>query len=187
MSGIWPLLDYCTCINHHKLLIFLIKLCKDCSKSQNILIHMQLEMMTFDMLFQNESTKQNLVFNSWKICFYASPQMNSSSDLVNWVKRFGNLIKPFDKLPLIICQPQKRLQLININWFQNLGNHIHLDLLDSQPSWVITWCKYSIWNWKKLHFPWYSFDPCTPKHSHISCKGWPCSSMVELNTMMSSM
>lgn len=47
-------------------------------------------------------------------------------------QKFDNLIKTFDKSPIIVYQPQKCPQLTNMNQFGNLGNCIHHGLFDSQ-------------------------------------------------------
>jgi hypothetical protein len=70
----------------HKLPNFFIKLCKNCSKSQSTLIQMQLEKTTFERLPQNGCRTKLNFQPKWETYSYASPQMDSSSTLVNWMK-----------------------------------------------------------------------------------------------------
>jgi hypothetical protein len=74
---IWVLLGFCLvigliCISQHKILIFLIKLCKGCPKSQSALIHMQLKRMTFNGSPQN-GCKTKLNFELLKNLFLCIP------------------------------------------------------------------------------------------------------------------
>ncbi len=106
MNYIWLcLVIKLTCISHYKLPIFS-KLCKDWFKSQNILIHMQSERMAFDMSLQNRcQTKSS--FQLLEILSLCISPNELHINLGQLIQRFGNLIKPFDKLLLLICSQPK--------------------------------------------------------------------------------
>jgi hypothetical protein len=74
---VWIVFGLClgiepTCIRYLKLSIFLIKLHKNYSKSESILIYMQLEKTTFDRSHHNEC-KSNWTFIFWKAFYQVHP------------------------------------------------------------------------------------------------------------------
>ncbi len=132
--------------------------------------------------------KLNLTFNSWKDCSFTSLANELFINLGQLRIRFGNSTKPFDKLLVIVCQPQKCIQPTNISLSRNLEHYIHFCYFGLPNLLRKSYGSNTQIGIGKIYiFLGCSLNPCTPKCSNTSCKQWACSSMVELNMMMSSM